>query len=134
MTAATGATGGIALERTLTQAEFDAFAELSGDHNPIHVDAEFAAATRFGRTVAHGALLCSILRALTERLVPGARQLDQQVMFPAPSYAGEALRFSAAIVTRSGDRIAVSLRAERVSDGTVTCEGRTTLAAGGVGP
>ena len=38
-------------ERTLTQGDFDAFATLSGDDNPIHVDPAFAARTRFGRTL-----------------------------------------------------------------------------------
>jgi acyl dehydratase len=46
--------------KTFTQAEFDAFARLSGDDNPIHVDPEFSARTRFGRTVAHGMLLYGV--------------------------------------------------------------------------
>jgi len=49
---------------TPTQADFDAFAAVSGDDNPIHVDPEFSAHTRFGRTVAHGMLLYSRLWAM----------------------------------------------------------------------
>jgi len=77
---------------TLTQEEFDRFAEVSGDHNPIHVDAEYARTTAFGATVSHGMLLFSRLRALMEHACPGARLSQQELMFPAPSYANEALR------------------------------------------
>lgn len=42
---------------TLRQADFDLFAGISGDNNPIHVDPAFSARTRFGHTVSHGMLL-----------------------------------------------------------------------------
>jgi acyl dehydratase len=80
----------LVLERVLTQSDFDAFAELSGDDNPIHVDEDFSARTRFGRTVAHGMLLGTVLRGMLERLVPGGRQVAQKLMFPAPTCAGGA--------------------------------------------
>ncbi len=47
--------------RVFRQADFDRFAALSGDDNPIHVDAGFAAKTHFGRTVCHGMLLYSAI-------------------------------------------------------------------------
>ena len=75
----------VELELTLTQEDFDRFARLSGDDNPIHVDPEFSAHTRFGRTVAHGVLLCTIVRGLIEQLVPHARQRRQKVTFPSPT-------------------------------------------------
>lgn len=109
------------IERTLTQADFDAFARLSGDDNPIHVDPDFSAQTRFGRTVSHGMLLFTILRGLAERLVPGARLASQSIMFPAPTFAGEAMRFSARITGQNGDRTSVEMTSARVADGTVTC-------------
>ena len=58
----------LVLDRVLTQADFDAFAELSGDDNPIHLDPAFSANTRFGRTVSHGMLLCTVLRGLLDQL------------------------------------------------------------------
>jgi acyl dehydratase len=76
------------IERSFTQADFDRFARLSGDANPIHTDPAFAAATRFGCTVAHGLLLMSVLRGLIEQLVPGGRLVEQSVMFPAPTFTG----------------------------------------------
>lgn len=109
-----------ALERTFSQLDFDRFAELSGDDNPIHVDAVFAANSRFGRPVAHGLLLVSVLRGLVEKLRPGARIAQMQVMFPAPTYAGEAMHFRAAA---GEDGVTIALSARRVADGMLTCEG-----------
>lgn len=48
-------------ERRLTQEKIAAYAGASGDHNPLHVDPEFAAGTRFGGTIAHGMLVLSYL-------------------------------------------------------------------------
>ncbi len=77
--------------RVFSQEDFYRFAALSGDDNPIHVDAEFAARTTFGRTVAHGMLLYgAVSSVLGTRLPgPGSFQLEQELMFPAATYAGE---------------------------------------------
>lgn len=123
----TAAAGSVVVERSLTQDEFDRFAKLSGDNNPIHVDAEFSATTRFGRTVAHGLLLNSILRGLLETLVPGGRQVSQDLMFPAPTYAGEAMRFAAAIRSEDQETVTATMSSTRVADNVVTCEGSTII-------
>lgn len=111
------------LDRTFTQAEFDRFARLSGDANPIHVDPDFSRGTRFGRTVAHGMLLCTVLRGLVERLAPGGRVIEQQVMFPAPTFAGEAMRFVANAIERSAGETTIELAVRRLADGEITCQG-----------
>ena len=120
----------IVLERTLTQDEFDRFAKLSGDDNPIHVDPGFSAATRFGRTVAHGLLLNSILRGLLDQLVPGGRQVSQNLKFPAPTYADELMRFSAAIQSDDGQTVTATMSSVRARDDVITCEGQTTIIRG----
>jgi acyl dehydratase len=70
------------------QEQFDEFARLSGDHNPIHVDPEFAADTRFGRTVAHGMFLFSVTWAELARL-GGFRPTYQEFLFNGPTFADE---------------------------------------------
>lgn len=72
-----------------TQAEFDAFAKVSGDDNAIHVDEAFAARTGFGRTVSHGMLIYAKFWGLLQRQCPGLRQVSQAMVFPNPCYAGE---------------------------------------------
>ncbi len=118
----------ISIERTLTQDEFLRFAALSGDDNAIHVSPDFASRTRFGRTVAHGVFLLSILRGLAEKLLPGARQISQQAMFPAPTYAGDQMVFTAAIAARTERGVQVKLSAVRRADDTITCEALAVFA------
>lgn len=77
------------LRRLLTQEDFNRFAELSGDDNPIHVDPVFAAKTHFGGTVSHGMLLYSCLSGAIHQHFPGARQLKHEMMFPTGTLAGE---------------------------------------------
>lgn len=115
------------LDREFSQADFDAFAGLSGDNNPIHVDPEFSARTRFGKTVAHGALLCAVLRGLVEKLVPGGHQLSQSVMYPSPSPADTPLRFEAEIISETDEISRLRLQVRRLSDQEITCMGETEV-------
>ena len=117
----------VSIVKVFSQADFDSFASLSGDNNPIHTDPDFCAGTRFGRTVAHGLLLCSVLRGLTELLVPGARLDEQSVMFPAPTYASEPVQFKVLIAEGEGNRIELKLEVKRMNDGVVTCKGQARV-------
>jgi acyl dehydratase len=114
-----------------TQADFDRFAQISGDDNPIHVDPEFAARTRFGRTVAHGMFLSSILWSMMRRHLPDAgRQLSKNLMFPNPAFADEPLRFAARVEHSAAGHIILAVSAVRVADGAVTCEGQAEFETG----
>ncbi len=79
------------VKRVFTQSDFDRFAALSGDDNPIHIDPEFSARTKFGRTVAHGMFLYSVVcSVLGTRLPgPGTLQIEQELMFPTATPTGE---------------------------------------------
>ncbi|WP_420630089.1 MaoC family dehydratase [Candidatus Leptofilum sp.] len=113
-------------ERTFTQAEFGAFAKLSGDDNPIHVDPEFSARTRFGRTVAHGMFLYSVVCGVISRHFPGAVQLSQSLMFPAPTYADEPMTISVKMLGQSGNE-AQLLTEMKNHEGTVTFTGEAVI-------
>ncbi len=119
----------LVMDRTLTQRDFDRFAALSGDDNPIHVDPAFSARTRFGRTVSHGLLLSTVLHGLADRLVPGCRFKSQELMFPAPTYADEPMRFGARLDDDDTDSVRIELWCVRIADGTVTCQGSAVLEA-----
>ena len=58
----------VSVGRTITEADVVAFAGLSGDFNPLHTDATFAAKTPFGQRVAHGMLSASISTGLAQTL------------------------------------------------------------------
>ncbi len=118
----------LTLTRHFTQAEFDAFARLSGDDNPIHVDPSFAARTRFGRPVAHGMFLFGVVTSLLETWFPGAVQVDQSLVFPAPTFAGEAMTLELTCLGWKNDGREVVVKAEmRRPDGELTLESTTRL-------
>lgn len=108
-----------------TQAEFDRFAEISGDDNPIHVDPDFSDRTRFGRTVSHGMLLYSRVWALIRDRFPDMRPVEQSLMFPNPSYADEAL--SIVVAPSVDDPTRLSMVITRESDGAETLTGTCVL-------
>jgi acyl dehydratase len=86
----------------MTQAQVDAFAELTGDHNFIHVDVERARATPYGGTIAHGFLTLSLLAPVTQRLQVSDAAVSinyglNRVRFPAPLPVGSRFRTSATI-------------------------------------
>lgn len=114
------------------QADFDRFARVSGDDNPIHVDQDFAARTRFGRTVAHGMFLSSILWSMIHRHLPDAgRQLSQNLTFPNPAFADEALRFTVNVEKIAAREIALAFSVTRTADGAIACQGNTAFEIGG---
>lgn len=111
-----------------TQEAFDRFAAVSGDDNPIHVDPEFSARTRFGRTVAHGMLLYSRVWAMLRRHYPRMRQEAQTLMFPNPTYAGDEVRFEMRIAAGEGGSLTAEVSAYRLADNVPVLLGRTVLA------
>ncbi|MFP1682821.1 MaoC/PaaZ C-terminal domain-containing protein [Alloalcanivorax sp. C16-1] len=119
--------GGTEYEQVLEQAHFDRFAALSGDHNPIHVDPDYAAGTRFGATVSHGMLLFTAVRGLIAHNYPGAELESQDLMFPNPAFAGEPLTVHLDIVAPpANDRLELITRVENESR-QVCLEGRCRL-------
>jgi acyl dehydratase len=122
--------GAVALyRRTFSQDDFDRFASLSGDDNPIHVDPAFAARTRFGRTVCHGMLLYStICAALTREVGPGYEQHDQELMFVTPTYTGEEVVVRLEVTALSHEHGSAKLStAITRPDGSVACQGSTCI-------
>ena len=86
-------------ERLVTDELVRAFAEVSGDHNPIHLDEEFAKTTRFGRRIAHGMLSGAFISAvlgyeLTEVKIV---YLSQTLKFTAPVFIGDTVTTTATV-------------------------------------
>jgi 3-hydroxybutyryl-CoA dehydratase len=85
--------------REVTDELVRAFAELSGDHNPIHLDDEFAGKTRFGRRIAHGMLSGAFISAVLgyefgERKI---LYLSQTMRFTAPVFMGDTVTTTATV-------------------------------------
>jgi acyl dehydratase len=96
---------GVTEWREITQADVDAFAEATGDHQWIHVDPERAAASPLGGTIAHGLLTLSLAPAMTASLLSFegfAFALNygyDRVRFPAPLPVGARLRMRATLAS-----------------------------------
>ena len=79
------------VEKSITQERVDDYAEASGDFNPIHLDHDFAAGTRFGRTIAHGMLVAA---AISEMMTSSFgldwhRSGRMKLRFKAPVFPGD---------------------------------------------
>lgn len=73
----------------ITDENIRAFAELSGDKNPIHLDDEYAADSRFKKRIAHGFLVGSLISAKIAKKYPGAIYITQRMTFRKPVYIGD---------------------------------------------
>lgn len=90
--------------KTFTDEDVRRFIEITGDTNPLHVDDEFAAGTRFGRRILHGMLTASLLSTMVGMLLPGTGAIyrSQTIRFLLPVYVGDTV--TAHFVVRSVDR------------------------------
>ncbi len=76
---------------TVTADVIGAFADVSGDRNPVHIDAEYAAATMFKERIAHGMLSAAYISAVFGMQLPGpgAIYISQTLAFKAPVKIGD---------------------------------------------
>jgi 3-hydroxybutyryl-CoA dehydratase len=116
--------------RTITQSQIDAYADASGDHNPIHVDPAFAASTPFEGTIAHGMLVLALIGemmfgAFGERWLTSGKL---KVRFKAPTRPGDTVTASAELAKREGHVAEYSVRCATAA-GEVLIEGRATVPA-----
>lgn len=76
------------LSKTITDEDVRTFADLTGDHNPVHLDEDYASQTRFKRRVAHGMLTASLISSALANKLPGEGTvyLSQSLKFVAPVY------------------------------------------------
>ncbi len=85
---------------TLTLEHVKTYAELTGDYNPLHFDAEFTSRTKFGNLVVQGGLTTGLLHALVAMDMPGPGTvfLSQDWKFTAPVFIGDTITAEAEIL------------------------------------
>ena len=119
--------------KTITEADIQGFADLTGDRNPLHLDAEFASRIRFGRPVAHGLLVAGIISAaLGTRLPgPGAIYMSQSLRFLKPVYPGDTVTATVEVTAWREDRGVVTLRTTCANQaGDTVVDGEAVLLVG----
>lgn len=99
------------LTRVVAAELIEAFAEVSGDNNPLHLDASYAADTAFGERIAHGALSFSFISAVLGTKMPGLGTIyvSQSVTFLAPVRIGDEVVTTATVKARDEAKKRVTL-------------------------
>jgi acyl dehydratase len=104
------------LARTVTQDQIDAYAEASGDHNPIHVDPDFARSVGLPGTIAHGLLDMGILTEAVARWAGGYEQVASVACrFSKPLLPGETVTCTGRVVDVDASTGLATLEVEAVS-------------------
>ena len=122
------------LVRTISEADVMTFATLTGDYNPVHVDADAAAASSFGVRIVHGMLTASLLSTVLAMQLPGpgAIYLSQTLRFLRPVKLGDTVtaqvQVTAIDVATRRMTLATTIRNER---GKMVVEGEASVQLAG---
>lgn len=118
----------IEIERTVTAAIVEDFAQVSGDTNPVHLDDEYAASTRFGRRIAHGMLAASYISSVLGTSFRGSVYLSQSLRFLSPIYIDDSVIVRVEVTAVREDKPIVTLRTTcTTQDGRVAVDGEALL-------
>lgn len=115
----------------VTKEKVAAFAEISGDHNPIHLDDSYAATTPFGGCIAHGVFTASFVSAVIATRLPGAGSIyiSQTLSFRAPVRIGATVETSVEVLELIERGRRVKLKCECRVDGKLVLEGEAEVKA-----
>lgn len=116
--------------KTVTEADVVQFAGITGDLNPLHIDAVAAAGSRFGGRIAHGMLSAGLISAVIGMKLPGSGTiyLEQSLRFRAPVRIGDTVTARVEIVELIAKRRRVRLRTIcEVEGGEVVIEGEALV-------
>ena len=118
------------LTRTITDEMVVAYANLIGDHNPVHLDEAFAATTRFGHRIAHGMLVAGLISTVIAADLPGPGSvyLGQTLQFKAPVYLGDTITARIEVIKVREDKPIVTLATVCTNqDGNNVIEGEAVV-------
>lgn len=120
------------MSKTFTDEDVRAFARISGDNNPVHLDDDYASGTRFGRRLVHGMLTAGLISAVlgTKLPGPGSIYLSQTLNFRAPVYIGDTITARVTVKSVRDDKPIATLETTCLNqNGTVVIEGEAVLLA-----
>ena len=105
------------LKRTIAEADVDAFARLSGDYNPLHMDTEFARTTHFQKRVVHGMVVAGYVSTLVGMHLPGPGALWAQQSFNwlQPVFIGDTLEVTLRVTHKSEGSRTLTVAVEAVN-------------------
>lgn len=108
------------MKRTIKEADVLNMAEISGDYNPIHTDEEYAKSTRFGKRIAHGLFVISMVSALLGNELPGLGTViaTESMKFLRPVYFNDTITASVTVenIFFEKNRVSLSFRCVNQDD------------------
>ena len=110
------------VEKTFNQDDVNRYADAAGDHNPIHVDPNFAAGSQFGRRIAHGMMIAaSISEMMAQAFGQDWHESGRmKIRFRAPVFPGETVRASGTVRSvrqiEDATEVAVSVQVTKTND------------------
>lgn len=115
----------VSYSQTISDSDIKAYAGLSGDHNPVHVNREYAENSRFGKRIAHGLMSAGFFSALfgTRLPGPGCVYVSQSLQFKRPVYIDDT-------VVATVEVLRVDTEKRRVFFSTVCNVGNKTVITG----
>jgi len=109
--------------KTMTESDIFAFSAITGDFNPIHVDAEFAKGSVFKQRVVHGMLTAGLIdQTLTNIGGAGNIHLSQFVKFTAPVHIGDTVSVFSEVISKDAAKSRVTVKSTVINQ-----EGKTVL-------
>lgn len=117
--------------KTLNDSDVRTFADVSGDHNPIHVDDDYAKSTIFGGRIAHGMHTASIISAALGSVFPGPGwvYIEQNLKFKAPVPVGSEVTARVVATKRMPEKGFVEFSTTCTVAGKVVLDGTAILMA-----
>lgn len=117
------------LTRTVAEGDLAAFAEVTGDTNPVHLDAAYAAGTTFKERIAHGMLSAGYISAVigTKLPGPGAIYVAQSLRFRRPVKIGDAVTATATVSAIDAAKARVTLTTVCTVGGKAVLEGEAEI-------
>jgi acyl dehydratase len=111
--------------KTISAADVEAFAEATGDHNPLHTTPEYAQQTRFEQPIAHGFLVSGVISAALACLPGVVVYVNQNLSFSAPVFVGDGVTATCTLIEEVGSQMytvetTVSTDGNDVVTGTAT--------------
>lgn len=116
--------------KTISESDVYGFAGITGDFNPIHVNQEFAAQSRFKQRIAHGMLSASFISTVIGTELPGVNTiyLSQEVKFTAPVYFGDTLTAEAVVLEKREEKRILTLKTTVMNQhGKVVVDGQAKV-------
>jgi len=117
------------LSTTVSEADIVAFAEISGDKNPVHIDAQYAASTMFKERIAHGMLSAAYISAVFGMKLPGpgAIYISQTLNFKAPVKIGDTVVTTVKVIELIAEKKRARFETVCSVDGKAVVQGEAAL-------